>query len=268
MTTAHIALGSNKGDRIANLSVAIEALAELPDSHVDRASHVYESEPAYVTDQPAFANAVAVLETDLTAVALLGHLLRIEEEMGRVREVEKGPRVIDLDLLLYGDEEISSDELTIPHPGLTERDFVVTPLLEVSPRLHLPDGSRVSRAGATMGAVIRDLGPIPDPGESSNEPVFADAWVTVAEGSRDQDVMAGWDSGLMFKREALDEAGIPYAFDPYEPEANMDPFGMPITFKLLVPQRFAEGAKELLLALESATPIFPEGLAADAGSDA
>jgi len=260
MTTAHIALGSNKGDRISNLSLAIDALSEIPDTHVDRASHMYESEPAYVTDQDAFLNAVAVLETDLTSDALLSHLLRIEDEMGRVREADKGARVIDLDLLLYGDEERVSDVLSLPHPGLAERDFVVTPLLEVSPRLHLPDGSRLSRASATVGAVTRDMGPIPDPGEATNEPVFADAWVVVAEGSRDQDVMAGWDSGLMFKREALEEEGIPHAFDPYEPESSMDPFGMPITFKLLVPQRFAEKAKELLAALDSAEPIYPEGL--------
>ncbi len=260
MTTAHISLGSNMGDRISNLSQAIDLLSEVPETHIDRASHMYESEPAYVTDQDAFLNAVAVVETELTSDALLSHLLRIEDEMGRVRESDKGPRVIDLDLLLYGEEERVSDELTLPHPGLAERDFVVTPLLEVSPRLHLPDGSRISRASATVGSVTRDMGPIPDPGEATNEPVFADAWVAVAEGSRDQDVMAGWDSGLLFKREALEEEGIPYAFDPYDPESSMDPFGMPTTFKLLVPQRFAEKAQDLLAALAEAEPIYPEGL--------
>lgn len=258
MTTAHIGLGSNSGDRIAHLSQAIEALAELPETHVDRASHMYESEPAYVTDQPLFANAVAVLETDISAEALLDHLLAIEEEMGRVRGVDKGPRIIDLDLLLYDDEEIVSEKLTLPHPGLAERDFVVTPLLEVSPRLHMPDGSRISRAAAAMGPVVRDLGPIPDPGEDTNEPVFADAWVAVAESVRNQDVFAGWDSGLIFKREALEEAGIPHSFDPYEPTASMDPFGLPTSFKLLVPQRFAEQATELLVALDAAAPVFPE----------
>ena len=260
MTTAHIALGSNLGDRISNLSLAIDALSNIPETHIDRASHMYESEPAYVTDQDAFLNAVAVLETDMTSDALLTHLLRIEDEMGRVREGDKGPRVIDLDLLLYDDEERVSKRLSLPHPGLAERDFVVTPLLEVSPRLHLPDGSRLSRASVTVGAVIRDMGPIPDPGEATNEPVFADAWVAVAEGARDQDVVAGWDSGLMFKREVLEEEGIPYAFDPYEPDVSMDPFGMPTTFKLLVPQRFAEKAKNLLAALAEAEPIYPEGL--------
>lgn len=260
MTTAHIALGSNVGDRISHLSLAVGALSEIPETHVDRASHMYESEPAYVTDQDAFLNAVAVVETELTSDALLSHLLRIEDEMGRVREIDKGPRIIDLDLLLYGDEERVSDELSLPHPGLAERDFVVTPLLEVSPRLHLPDGSRLSRSSATVGPVVRDMGPIPDPGEATNEPVFADAWAVVAEGARDQDVMAGWDSGLIFKREALEEEGIPHAFDPYEPDANMDPFGMPTTFKLMVPQRYAERARELLRALDAAEPIYPEGL--------
>lgn len=266
MTTAHIGLGSNEGDRIAHLSQAIEALAELPETHVDRASHIYETEPAYVTDQPLFANAVAVLETELSAEALLTHLLCIEDDMGRVRELDKGPRVIDLDLLLFDDEEVASDTLTLPHPGLAERDFVVTPLLEVSPRLHLPNGARISRAAATQGPVVRDLGPIPDPGEDTNEPVFAEAWVAVAESVTDQDVFAGWDSGLIFKREALDEAGIPFSFDPYEPTASMDPFGMPTSFKLLVPQRFVQQAAELLAALDAAAPVFPEGYAEEDGA--
>src|SRR5512141_395675 len=102
MTTSYIALGSNVGDRLANLSEALEAISEIPETHVQRASNAYESEPAYNLAQPPFANAVVEVDTDLEADQLLGYLQSIEEEMGRVRTEENGPRVIDLDILLFG----------------------------------------------------------------------------------------------------------------------------------------------------------------------
>jgi 2-amino-4-hydroxy-6-hydroxymethyldihydropteridine diphosphokinase len=257
MTTAYIGIGSNEGDRLLNLAQAIEALSELPETHVQRASRAYETEPAYVVDQPPFANAVVAIETDLEPEQLLGYLQNIEAEMGRVRAVDKGPRVIDLDILTYGDEEMVSEQLTIPHPGLRERDFVVTPLLEIAPRLHLPDGERVRHEGATVGLVVDELGPIPDLGRLTNEPVLARDWVPVAESSREQDLVAGWDAGLQFQREVLEEAGIPYAWDPFEPEATMDPFGMGVTFRLLVPVADVARASKLLADIEDAEPIFP-----------
>jgi 2-amino-4-hydroxy-6-hydroxymethyldihydropteridine diphosphokinase len=260
MTTAYIGMGSNDGDRLANLASALEALAEIPETHVARASKAYETEPAYVVDQPPFANAVVEIETDLDPDQLLGSLHSIEEEMGRVRTVENGPRVIDLDILTFGDQEMVSDGLTIPHPGLLERDFVVTPLLEIAPRLHLPDGTRVRHEGATVGLVVDELGPIPDLGRLTNEPVLAPNWVPVAESSREQDVVAGWDARLQFQREVLEEAGIPYAWDPFEPESTMDPFGMGATFKLLVPVADVAKASQLLADLDNAEPIFPPGL--------
>lgn len=257
MATAYIALGSNEGDRLMNLGRAVDALAELPDTHVTRASHAYESEPAYVTDQPLFANAVAEIETDLAAEPLLRLLQQIEDSLGRARGALNGPRTIDLDILLLGDEELSTPELTIPHPGLAERDFVLTPLLEIAPRLHMPDGSLLQRESATVGAVIGDLGAIPDLGALHNDPVLPGEWVDIADGDRDQDVVAGWDPELMLKREVLEQAEIPYNWDPYEPETTTDPFGLPIQFKLLVPASYRERAVALIAEVMAAKPQFP-----------
>ena len=257
MTTAYIALGSNQGDRMMNLGRALDALAELPDSHVTRASHAYESEPAYVTDQPSFANAVVELETNLDPEQLLAHIGNIEDSMGRTRGVQNGPRTIDLDILLLGDVEMNTPRLTLPHPRLTERDFVVTPLLEIAPRLHLPDGSRIAREAATVGVVLGELGAIPDVGALHNDPVLPGEWVDIADGALDQDVVAGWDPQLMLKREILEEAQIPYTWDPYEPEATTDPFGMPTQFKLLVPLEYRDRAVALIEEVMAAKPQFP-----------
>ncbi|TLM98671.1 MAG: 2-amino-4-hydroxy-6-hydroxymethyldihydropteridine diphosphokinase, partial [Actinobacteria bacterium] len=142
MVTAYIGLGSNAGDRLGNLAGAVESIGHIPLTHVEEVSHAYESEPAYVLEQANFFNAAVEVSTGLEPEALLEHLLRIEDEMGRARDMDKGPRTIDLDLLLYDDEEISSPNLTVPHEGLTERAFVVWPLLEIAPGLHLPGGER------------------------------------------------------------------------------------------------------------------------------
>jgi 2-amino-4-hydroxy-6-hydroxymethyldihydropteridine diphosphokinase len=232
MTTAYIGIGSNEGDRIANLAAAVDALSEVTDTHVERASHAYESEPAYVTDQPRFANAVVEITTDLEALQLLGYLHEIEDTLGRIRGEENGPRTIDLDILTFGDEESSSDELTIPHPLMTERSFVVVPLHEIAPHFRMPDGTRLHNDAATEGAVVADLGPIPDLGVMHNEPVLAPDWVEVSTCDAGQDVVTGWDAAISLQREVLEDAGIPYAFDPYEPDAAMDPFGMPVTCPL------------------------------------
>lgn len=259
MTTAYVALGSNLGDRLVNLGTAVSSIAELPETYVRAASHVYESEPAYHLQQPAFANGVVMIDTELSPEQLLGLLQQIEDDMGRVRAEENGPRVIDLDILLYGDEEIVSEKLVIPHPRLLERDFVVTPLLDVAPRVHLPDGTRVEREGATVGLVIGDLGPMPVPSALVDAPEPDSDWVVVAENSGEQDLVAAWDAGMHFKAESLAEAGIPFAWDPYEPESGMDPFGMPTTFKLLVAEKDVERATKLFADLDAAAPEFPEG---------
>jgi len=161
VTTAFIALGSNLGDRLAHLEAALGELGRDPGTRIHAVSHAYESEPWGVADQPAFANAVASVDFRGEADALLGVLKDIEEHMGRQPAQRYGPRVIDLDILLFGDEEWVSDELTIPHPRMLERDFVVTPLLEIAPDTALPDGSAVTRARVRHGRVTADLGSVP-----------------------------------------------------------------------------------------------------------
>jgi 2-amino-4-hydroxy-6-hydroxymethyldihydropteridine diphosphokinase len=139
VTVAYIGLGSNLGDREENLRGALERLSELGPL---RASSFRETDPVGVTDQPRFLNAAAELETELGARELLGRLLEIERGLGRDRAVETrwGPRTIDLDLLLYGDEVLDEPGLTVPHPRLAERRFALEPLNELAPDLALPDG--------------------------------------------------------------------------------------------------------------------------------
>ena len=165
MTTAYIGIGSNEGDRVLNLAQAIEALSEIPETHVERASHAYETEPAYVADQPPFANAVVEVETELEADQLLGYLQHIEDEMGRVRADEERPARHRPRHPALRRRGVVSEELTIPHPGLLERDFVVTPLLEIAPRLHLPDGTQV-RTRARRSARGRRPWADPGPGQA------------------------------------------------------------------------------------------------------
>ncbi len=160
-TEAYVGVGSNLGDRIGTVTAALEAIEDLPGVYVLDVSHVYESEPWGVTDQPRFANAVARLDVRGEADAIVAALKEIEERLGRVPAEPNGPRAIDLDLLLFGDEEWDSETLTLPHPRLLERDFVVTPLLEVSPDIALPDGTPVVRDLANAGRVVADLGPMP-----------------------------------------------------------------------------------------------------------
>ena len=257
MPAAYIALGSNEGDRLLNLGRAADALSDLPETRVTAISHAYESEPAYLDQQPLFANAVVAIETELESAQLLAYIQQIEESLGRVRTVENGPRSIDLDILLLGDEDSQTPDLTIPHPRLLERDFVVTPLLEIAPRIQLPDGTRVTRDGATVGPVIGDLGAVPDVGALHNDPVLPGEWVDVADGTRDQDVVAGWDPQLMLIREVMEQSDIPYRWDPYEPESTTDPFGLPTQFRILVPESYRDQAVELIAAVMAAEPQFP-----------
>lgn len=130
MSIAYIGLGSNLGDRRANLD---RALAEIQSAGIKVAavSKYLESEPYGVTDQPKFINAVARLETDLAPEPLLDVLLGIENKMGRVRRRHWGERNIDLDLLLYDDVRLNTAKLTLPHPDMQNRDFVMKPLAEV-----------------------------------------------------------------------------------------------------------------------------------------
>ena len=138
MTTAYVALGANLGDPVAAVQAALAALAGLPDSRVVRASSLYRTAPVGLRNQPDFINAVAALETALAPEALLEALFAIEEGFGRVRAEKNGPRTIDLDLLLHGDRELAQPRLTLPHPRLHLRAFVLVPLAEIAPDLRLP----------------------------------------------------------------------------------------------------------------------------------
>jgi len=133
-----IGMGSNLGERAFNLRKASELLAMVPSTKVIRSSSVYETSPVGLPDQPRFLNAVIELMTSLTARDLLKELKKIEKKLGRKRTVRWGPRIIDLDLLLYGDDVIALEELTVPHPGLSERKFVLVPLAELDPAVVHP----------------------------------------------------------------------------------------------------------------------------------
>ena len=136
--TAYIALGANLGDAPATLRAAFNALGELPHTHLLRHSRLWRSAPVDATG-PDYINAAAALETQLTAPALLDALLALEARFGRQRPYHHAPRTLDLDLLLYGGARISSPQLTVPHPRMWQRAFVLRPLAEIAPHLVTAD---------------------------------------------------------------------------------------------------------------------------------
>ena len=138
MSTAYVALGANLGDPKATVLAAFAALANLPESRVARCSSLYRTAPVGILSQPDFVNAVALLETSLPPDSLLDALLDIEARFGRIRRERNGPRTLDLDLLLYDDIELDLPRLTLPHPRLHLRAFVLLPLAEVAPDLAIP----------------------------------------------------------------------------------------------------------------------------------
>jgi len=136
---AYVGLGSNLGDRGAMLSRALELLGTDAELELVATSAVRETEPVGLREQPPFLNAAAAIETELSARLLLERLLEIERRLGRVREGPRfGPRTIDLDLLLLGDQVVDEPGLCVPHPRLAERRFVLEPLHELDPRLEVP----------------------------------------------------------------------------------------------------------------------------------
>jgi 2-amino-4-hydroxy-6-hydroxymethyldihydropteridine diphosphokinase len=137
MPTVYLSLGSNVGDREANLRAAIAALSPAG-VQVHQISSIYETEPVDYLDQPWFLNCVVEAETDLQPPALLQALRAVEAQLGNKKEFAKGPRKIDLDILLYGHETIATPELQIPHPRMLSRRFVLTPLSELAPHLQHP----------------------------------------------------------------------------------------------------------------------------------
>jgi 2-amino-4-hydroxy-6-hydroxymethyldihydropteridine diphosphokinase len=137
MPTVYLSLGSNVGDRKANLRAAIGALPPTG-VRVKQASSTYETEPVDYLDQPWFLNCVVEAETELAPPALLEVLRAIESQLGNKKEFAKGPRKIDLDILLYGSETIATPDLQVPHSRMLQRRFVLTPLAEIAPNLQHP----------------------------------------------------------------------------------------------------------------------------------
>ncbi len=142
-TTVYIGVGANLGDRMQQLNQAITAIAALTDTHFRCRSPIYQT-TAIGPVQPDYLNAVIEIETLLAPDVLLQHLLDIECRLGRVRDVRWGARMIDLDVLLYGDQSICSPTLTIPHPHLHERAFVLYPLADIAPQLLIPRHGTIS----------------------------------------------------------------------------------------------------------------------------
>ncbi|TLM71649.1 MAG: 2-amino-4-hydroxy-6-hydroxymethyldihydropteridine diphosphokinase [Actinobacteria bacterium] len=309
MAEALVGLGSNLGDRVANLAEALARIDEVDGLAVLRVSRAVESEPWGVTDQPAFANAVAVVRSDLQADALLEWLRGIEDEMGRDRATDpNGPRVIDLDLLLFGDEEWAPRDpafglpdpgrLTLPHPRMLEREFVMRPLLEVAPDAALPDGRPLAGllGGATEGRIIGDLGtvrsdltpiavgPGPDgatrlarmPGESELDyaervamlapdvceerfdTLVAEHWVPVAVAWGGQRLDRTPMMDLHYAFAEIRAQGIPVTWHPHEPTEGTNPWGVGETVSIAVPAAFADAARAIVMDL-AAEWVAPDG---------
>ena len=139
MPTAYVGIGSNLGERRTTIRDALALLAADPELEVEAVSAIRETDPVGVVDQPLFLNAAVRLTTGIAPRSLLERLLAVEQQLGRVRTGERyGPRTIDLDLLLYGDEIVDEPGLRVPHPRLAERRFVLEPLAELDPGLVVP----------------------------------------------------------------------------------------------------------------------------------
>lgn len=141
--SVYLALGGNLGDREAALSAAILELRAFMD--VRALSRVYETAPMYVTDQPAFLNMALAAETDLPPLEMLDRLKALETKIGRVPSIVNGPRAIDIDILFHGETQMETDRLTLPHPRIAERAFVLAPLADIAPDLPVPPEGRTVR---------------------------------------------------------------------------------------------------------------------------
>ena len=265
----YVALGSNMGDRMAAIERALANIDALEDTNILAVSSVVESEPWGVTDQPLFANAVARVATSIPADRFLEALKDIEAEVGRLPGERFGPRVIDLDILLFGDDEWNTPDLVVPHPRMAERDFAITPLLEVSPDVRWPDGSPVTRERATQGRVTRVIGPVPgfedctpvhvasvggqgaaaDP-DAEWEPVTSERF-TVGRGT-------AYAADLLYEASVLETEGIPVGWDPAPPAEEYNPWMLPRPVRLLVPPAFAARAREVLRDLKGAESVEPD----------
>jgi 2-amino-4-hydroxy-6-hydroxymethyldihydropteridine diphosphokinase len=148
----YVGLGSNLDDPVEQVRRALLGLRALPQSRLERTSSLYASAPMGPVPQPDYVNAVAGLLTQLTAMTFFQSMRELERNLGREPpRVRWGPRRIDLDLLIFGDQKLQSESLTLPHPGIVERNFVLYPLAEVAPELTIPGFGRVARLAERVG---------------------------------------------------------------------------------------------------------------------
>lgn len=141
--TVYIGLGGNLSDPVEQLKIALQSISKLPNTVLEKSSSFYTSKPLGPQDQPDFVNAVCKITTELSPQQLLAALQKIEQEQGRVKKRHWGERLIDLDILLYGEQVIQIENLTVPHVQMTLRDFVLVPLAEIAPGLVIPNKGKV-----------------------------------------------------------------------------------------------------------------------------
>lgn len=145
MTRVYIAIGSNLASPLEQVNAALAALAQIPESRIVAVSPFYRTPPLGPQDQPDYLNAAVALETTLAPEALLDHTQRIELQQGRERKAHRwGPRTLDLDIMLYGDRQIATPRLTVPHYDMKNRAFMLLPLAQIGPDLRFPDGDTLS----------------------------------------------------------------------------------------------------------------------------
>lgn len=153
MTIAYIGLGSNLSEPAKQVQQAVTAISNIANSQIQSVSSVYLSKPMGPQDQDDYINAVLALETQLSAIELLDALQQIENDAGRVRKENRwGARILDLDIILYGNEVIENARLTVPHYGMKEREFVLLPLAEITEDLYLPSGESVNSLAQSIAA--------------------------------------------------------------------------------------------------------------------
>ncbi len=162
MNKSYLSLGSNMGNRFEMLKQAVAQLVVFPDIEVTRISSLYETDPVGYTEQEPFLNMVVQLETELTALDLLDVCQEIEQNLNRERLIRWGPRTIDLDILLYNQENLKNDRLIVPHPRMCERAFVLVPLLEINPEFKVDnhferDGVRLWKLYDGIEAFLQDV---------------------------------------------------------------------------------------------------------------
>ncbi len=267
----HLGLGSNLGDRLTNLAEALRHIDDLVGTAVLGVSNVVQSVAWPDPAGPAYANAVALIDTHFDTDLLLGELQDIELAMGRDHNAGRNaPRTIDIDILLAGQDEWLRDDFTVPHPRMAERDFVITPLLELDPSVRWPDGEPVTRALVSQGKVTDSLGPVPGfedvtagsiagAGFAGRTPMSVpaeDAWVPVFEHPTASGFVGAPptftytamrpDARTPLVQMILEQEGIPFVWDPFDPSSSTDPYGLPRPFNMMVPASMAARARKLI----------------------